>query len=356
MKKPGYKIIFFACLLFIGSAYPVSDTITVNAVGDVMFANWATSILDSAGISYPLKKVKPLLLDADVRVGNLESPMSDTGTPFEKTYTFKIPVRHAGVLLDGGFDVMTLANNHILDNGEIAFNSTIRVLDSIGVKHIGAGRNIKEARAPAIIEKKGKKIGFIGYSLTFPEEFWAGDKKSGTAFGHAAYLSEDIPKLRAKVDYLIVIFHWGVEKSLALKDYQKEMGHLAIDLGADAVVGHHPHILQGIELYKGKPIAYSLGNFCFGTWTNAVWDSAILKLFFADSGFVKAEITPLLINNNIVRMQPRPLTGPDAIKSLKGLSALCDSLNTKLAIEGEKGFVFGAITKQSEMDTGKVSR
>jgi poly-gamma-glutamate synthesis protein (capsule biosynthesis protein) len=120
------------------------------------------------------------------------------------------------------------------------------------------------------------------------------------------------------------------------------MGHLAIDLGADAVVGHHPHILQGIELYKGRPIAYSLGNFCFGTWTNAVWDSAILKLFFSGGKFLKAEVIPLLINNNQVRMQPRPLDGADALKSLNGLSALCDSLNTKLVIEGERGFVYGA--------------
>ncbi len=339
--KNETKVVAIVLLLLISALYPASDTITVNAVGDVMFANWATSILDSAGISYPLRSVKPLLLDADVRVGNLESPISDTGVAFEKTYTFKIPVRHAGVLIDGAFDVVTLANNHILDNGEIALNSTIRVLDSIGVKHIGAGQNVMQAREAVIIEKKGKKIGFLGYSLTFPEEFWAGEKKPGTAFGHAAYLAEDIPKLRSKVDYLIVVFHWGVEKSLVLKDYQKEMGHLAIDLGADAVVGHHPHILQGIELYKGKPIAYSLGNFCFGTWTNAVWDSAILKLFFADNGFVKAEVTPILINNNMVRMQPRPLTGSDALKSLKGLSVLCDSLKTTLVVEGEKGFVYG---------------
>jgi len=319
-----------------------ADTLTVNAVGDVMFANWATSLLDSAGITYPLAKVKTLLLDADVRVGNLESPISDSGVKFDKTYTFKIPVRHAGVLLDGGFDVMTLANNHILDNGEGALLSTFHVLDSLGVKHIGAGRNIAEARQPVIIEKKGIKVGFLGYSLTFPEEFWADEKRPGTAYGHAHYLQEDIPKLRSQVDILIVVFHWGVEKSLVLKDYQKEMGHLAIDLGADAVVAHHPHVLQGIELYKGKPIAYSLGNFCFGTWTNAVWDSAILKLFFSGGKFLKAEVTPLLVNNNQVRMQPRPLTGADALKSLNGLKGLCDSLKTALVIEGEKGFVYGS--------------
>lgn len=328
-------VVIAACLIF------ASDTITINAVGDVMVANWATPILDSAGIDYPLKQVRLLLLDADVRVGNLEAPISDTGIKFEKTYTFKIPVRHSGVLVDGGFNVMTLANNHILDHGEMALFSTLRVLDSLRIGHIGAGKNIAQARVPFIVEKKGKKIGFLGYSLTFPEDFWAKENRPGTAFGHDFYLKEDIPKLRKMVDYVIVVFHWGVEKSVSLKDYQKEMGHMAIDLGADAVVGHHPHVLQGIELYKGHPIAFSLGNFCFGTWTDAVWDSAILKLFFSQGVFLKAEVLPILINNNKVQMQPRPLTGKDALKSLNWLSALCDSLKTKLVISGERGIVYG---------------
>ena len=141
------------------------------------------------------------------------------------------------------------------------------------------------------------------------------------------------------MDYLFVSFHWGAEKRKTPKDYQMMLGRLAIDLGADAVFGHHPHVLQGMEHYKGRLIAYSLGNFCFATWTDSVWDSAILKLFFADGKFLKAEIIPILINNFQVEFQTRPLKGSDAKKSLNSLAVLCDSLNTTLTIVNDRGII-----------------
>jgi poly-gamma-glutamate synthesis protein (capsule biosynthesis protein) len=334
------KIPIIVTILFIFITLSLhGDTLSVIAVGDVMFANHGTRFLDTHGVTYPLKKVKSLLADADIRFCNLESPLADTGTPSDKTYTFKTPTRHAGVLSDGGFDVVTLANNHTLDYGEPALINTIKILDSMGIKHVGAGRNIKEARQLAIVEKKEIKVGFLGYSNTFPEEFWAGKDRAGTAFGHARYLEEDVPAALKVVDYLFVSFHWGAEKRTTPKDYQMELGRLAIDLGAHGIFSHHPHVLQGIELYKGRIIAYSLGNFCFATWTNAVWDSAILKAYFSKGKFIRAEITPVLVNNFQVEMQTRPLTGQEAKKSLQGLAELCDSLDTKLEIAEEKGII-----------------
>lgn len=317
-----------------------ADTLSVIAVGDVMFANYGTNYIDSLGVDYPLKGVKDELKNADLRICNLEQPVSDTGVAFQKTYTFKAPVRHAGLLVDGGFDVVHLANNHILDNGEVALKNTFKVLDSLGIPHIGAGMNQAEARKPVILARKGKKIGFLGYSLTFPEEFWAAKGRPGTAFGDSGHIRADIAALRPQVDYLFVVFHWGAEKMTVPKPYQRGLGRLCIDSGADAVFGHHPHVLQGIELYKGKIIAYSLGNFCFATWTNAVWDSAILRLFFSEGRFLKAESVPVLINNYQVHFQPRILTGEGAQKSLNGLAALCDSVGTKLKIEGERGWIY----------------
>src|SRR3989339_288349 len=210
----------------------LSDTVTVIAGGDCMFGTNVTDLLDKNGVDYPFCGVKNVLNEADVRICNLEAPIADSGTPFNKTYTFRIAMRHAAAFK--AFEVAHLANNHILDNGEGALFSTLNVLDSLGIRHIGAGRNIAEARKPVIIERKGVKIGFLGYSLTFPEEFWAADGKPGTAFGHAHYLREDIPAAKKQCDYLVVVFHWGVEKSLSLRDYQKELGHLSVDLGADA--------------------------------------------------------------------------------------------------------------------------
>ncbi|OGS36669.1 MAG: hypothetical protein A2293_13265 [Elusimicrobia bacterium RIFOXYB2_FULL_49_7] len=331
------RLLLFVLGVFV---YGQTDTLQVIAVGDVMFANTGTGFLDRYGIDYPLKQVKSELQQADIRVCNLELPIADTGEAAQKTYTFRAPVRHAGVVLDGGFDVVHLGNNHVLDNGISAFYRTLDVLDSLKVGHIGGGRNLADARKPYIIEKKGLRIGFLGYSLVFPEDFWAKTNRPGTVFGHEDVIRQDMAALRDSVDLLFVVFHWGAEKMTVPKDYQKQIGHLCIDLGADGVFGHHPHVLQGMELYKGKLIAYSLGNFSFATWTNAVWDSAILRCYFSGKEFVKAEVVPLLINNFKVEFQLRILTGADARKSLSGLAALCDSVNTHLTIEGERGFIY----------------
>ena len=278
-------------------------------------------------------------MDGDIRICNLEVALADSGTPFEKTYTYCMPTRHAGAVAAGCFDVVHLANNHILDFGVSALSSTLRLLDSMGIGHTGAGTTIAHAREPALVRKGSVITGFLSYSCTFPEEFWATSTRPGTAFCDSSYLARDIPALREKVDYLVVSFHWGAERMTVPKDYQRALGRYCIDLGADAVLGHHPHVLQGIEVYKGRPIAYSLGNFTFSTWTNAVWDSGILRLFFADRMFVKAEFVPVLINNFKVELQPRILKGEEAQRTLKNFSALCDSVGTTLVIDGDRGYI-----------------
>jgi len=326
------------CLLAL-CAFSFADTLTVVSVGDVMFAGKGTRWLDSLGVHYPMAHVRDELSRADLRICNLEMPIADAGVAFDKTFTFRAPVRHAGVLLDAGFDVAHLGNNHVMDNGVAAFESTLRVLDSLGIAHVAAGMTLAEARRPAILERKGVKIGVLGYSLTYPEEFWADSARPGTVFGDSTWLRDDITALRNQVDYLFVIFHWGAEKMTTPKDYQKALGRLSIDLGADAVFGHHPHVLQGIELYKGKIIAYSLGNFSFASWTNAVWDSAILRLYFLDRALLKAEVVPLNINNFQVEFQTRILKGPAARRSLSALARQCRSLRTTLRIQGDRGWI-----------------
>ncbi len=329
------------CLLILLFTGIISaDTVTVVAVGDIMVTSRGTAFLDKKVISYPLDSVRNEL-KADLLFGNQEAPIGPKGTgkKFDKKYAFLTPPRHGKILSDGGFDVVSLANNHAMDYGAEALKTTTDFLKTQGIAHAGAGRNLAEARTPAIIEKNGVKYGVLAYSNTFPKEFWASDSTAGNPFGYDHYLKTDIKALREKVDYLFVSFHWGSERMDSTKQYQKVLGRLAIDLGADAVFGHHPHVLQGMELYKGKLIAYSLGNFAFASWTNSVWDSAILKLRFSNKTFVGAEIVPILINNFKVELQPKILKGAGAQKSLTALAALSDTLGTKLTIKGDRGFI-----------------
>lgn len=317
------------------------DTVTVIAVGDIMVTSKGTARLDQTGVPYVLDSVRHEL-KGDLLFGNQEAPIGPKGTgqKFDKKFAFLTPLRHAEILNDGGFDVVSLANNHAMDFGPEALKTTMDFLDKNNIAHAGAGMNLADARKPAIVEKNGVKYGFLAYSNTFPEEFWATKTTAGNPFGHQKWVEADVKKLREQVDYVFVSFHWGSERMDSTKQYQKDLGRAAIDAGADGVFAHHPHVLQGMELYKGKLIAYSLGNFAFASWTNSVWDSAILKCRFVDGKFLGAEIVPLLINNFQVELQPKILTGGKAQKSLNALAKLSGKLNnTVLTIKNDRGYI-----------------
>jgi poly-gamma-glutamate synthesis protein (capsule biosynthesis protein) len=195
---------------------------------------------------------------------------------------------NAEALKAGGFDVISFASNHTMDLGTDVMIETINILKKLGFVVIGAGQDISEARKPAIFERKGTKIGFLAYcSVMRPgcdATAWRGGvapMRAWTLYEQVDYqpgtpprivtlpnkddlkaLEEDINRLRPKVDVLAVSMHWGVHLFPAvIADYQTEVAHTAIDAGADIILGHHPHILKGIEVYKGKPIIYSMGNF-----------------------------------------------------------------------------------------------
>lgn len=343
----GLLVLIVGTVLLQAQSVALIDTVTILAVGDIMVTSKGTRLLDSLGVSYGLDSLRAELATADVRFANQESPIgTNKSERFDKKYTFLTPPRHAEVLVDGNFDVVSLANNHGMDYGMPAMKETFAWLESKGIKWAGAGANLTDARKPAIIERNGIRYGFMAYSNTFPEEFWATPTRGGNPFGHASYLEKDIPALRERVDYLFVSFHWGSEKMTATKQYQKDLARLAIDLGADGVFAHHPHVLQGFEYYKGKPIAYSLGNFLFASWSNSVWDSAILKVKFAKGEFLGAELVPILINNFQTELQPRILTGEKAQKSLKVVAELSAVWGTEIRIENDRGY-FGPTLAQA---------
>jgi poly-gamma-glutamate synthesis protein (capsule biosynthesis protein) len=340
MFKKVLLLLTILCLLLSLNAVTQQEEITLVAVGDIMLAHRLEPFIEKYGPSYPYKYTAHIFKKADISFANLESPLSTKGEPVpNKEYTFRAHPKVAEGLKDAGFDVLSLANNHILDYGEEALFETIEVLDSKMIFHIGAGKNVFEARKPVILKVKGKKFGFLAYSNTLPKEFWAEEEKAGTAYGKFSRVKKDVKELKEKVDFLIVSFHWGNKENISPQEYQRNLAHLAIDHGADIILGHHPHILSGIETYKNGVIIYSLGNFAFGSYSEKVKESAIFRFSFSKDKLQKLEIIPVSVYNKRVKFQPRILKKEAAERALKGIQELSEEFNTKIKIENSTGLI-----------------
>ena len=315
--------------------------ISIVAVGDVMLGSWVEPVLQKEGAEYPFKATAAILHSADVSIANLEAPFTLSGDPFEKKFNFKVDPKFAIGLKSGGIDVVTLANNHIMDFGEEGLISTIKTLDSLGLKHSGAGMNAGQAHRPVVVGVKDLRIAFFGYSMTFPTEFYASEDSSGTAYPEEAVIIKNLQAWRDSVDFIVTSFHWSAEKLETPKEYQKYFAHLAIDYGADLVLGHHPHVLQGIEIYKNRLIAYSLGNFAFGSYSEYALDSIILKVYLTESGLHSAQCFPINVDNADVEFQPRLVEGQRKQAVLDSLRKLSAPLNAGVNIIRHSGLIFG---------------
>ena len=238
--------------------------------GDIYLSDHVLNAYDRAGdISGVLDDgYRSLIGEADYFAANQEFPFSSRGQQApDKQYTFRLPESRVSLMNEIGVDLVTLANNHALDFGTDALLDTVSALDQAGILHVGAGADSEAARQPAIVDVNGVRVGFIGASRVIPVASWtAGASSPGmlTAYD-PALLVQTIQETRPLCDYLVVLIHWGVERAEMPVDHQTSLGRQCIDAGADLVVGSHPHVLQGIEYYRGKPIVYSLGNFIFGS-------------------------------------------------------------------------------------------
>jgi poly-gamma-glutamate capsule biosynthesis protein CapA/YwtB (metallophosphatase superfamily) len=234
--------------------------------------------------------VSGILKQGDIQFCQLETNLSTRGTPLPQA---RLPMRShpnsARAIRDCGFHVVSFASNHCMDFGQEAFFDTIETIKANGMEPIGVGRNIAEARRPAILERNGTRIAFLAYNSILPIGYWAEIDRPGCApmrawtiyeqieldqpgslcrthtFPHKDDLqamAEDIEKAKSNADIVVLSMHWGIHFVPAqLAHYQRETARKAIDCGADLILGHHPHILKGIEVYRGKVILYSLGNF-----------------------------------------------------------------------------------------------
>lgn len=320
-------------------------TITIAAVGDIMLGGTAGPELQQLGYDYPFVYMKPLWADSALVFGNLEGPLTArTEGKAQKQYVFRSPPeRVAAALFAAGIRAVSLANNHTLDYGADGLADTVAALNATGIAHAGAGADSRAARTPAYVEANGKRIALLAYSATLPEEFFAGATTPGTAFAHEAHVSADVVAARARADIVLVSFHWGREGSTELRDYQTKLGRIAIDAGAHAVLGHHPHILQGIERYRNGIIFYSLGNFVFGSYSKTATRSMIAKLHFIvgeKSPGVRlgeVELLPINVDNVALNFQPVPLAGAQADEVIRTLAQLSAPLATEIRNDNGRG-------------------
>lgn len=306
------------------------EEVVITAVGDIMLSGSGRGTYRREGYVYPFAATSGILRSGDVAIGNLETPLSTGGTEFRgKRYRFRTAPEAAVALKQAGFAVVTLANNHILDYGAAGLSDTIRHLDREGILHCGAGDDLLAARREAVAIIKGKRLIFLSYSLVLPKEFFAGKNRAGTAPGYPSYVVRDIGEARQKADYVIVSFHWGKEMASTPSPIQIETAHRAIDAGADLVIGHHPHVLQGAERYKNGVILYSLGNFAFGSLSAGSSRSAIARVTL-DGGVREVELIPLNVLNREVRFQPKRLAGKEGEKVVERFSRISEGFGTKV--------------------------
>ncbi len=286
-------------------------------------------------LAWGFARVRALTTKADLFVVNLECPFTERGEKLAKNFNFRARPELVAALVSGGVDVVSLANNHMIDYGPEGLFDTVSTLDTHGIVHFGAARTLVEARAPAIVEKKGVTIAFLGYFFLGdrniePAQVIATGDQPGVAghFSDTAALNEmvaaDVRAAKQKADHVIPFFHWGRESKGQPEPYQIEVAHAAIEAGASAVLGSHPHVLQGMELYKGAPIVYSLGNFVFGgNWDPKDKRTALVELKLTRTAVKAIKVIPAYSDSfPEVPVQPSLAEGEKADAVLQHLARL----------------------------------
>jgi poly-gamma-glutamate capsule biosynthesis protein CapA/YwtB (metallophosphatase superfamily) len=248
------------------SPTPTPETpITLAFTGDVMFGRSVNShmLASAPNDPYPFTYTADVLRHFDLTIGNLECVISKLGAPVPKAYTFRSDPRAYDRLLAAGFDLVSVANNHSGDYGKAAFLDEFLTLPSRGLTPIGGGQNKQQAHRPIFKTMRGTTIAFLAYDEIDPYSFAATDTTPGHAWLNETALRQDLVRARRSADFVIVFVHWGIEYFTELTAHQRSLARVAIEAGADVVVGAHPHVIEPCEFYRGKLIVYSLGNFVF---------------------------------------------------------------------------------------------
>ncbi|MBU5680124.1 CapA family protein [Blautia sp. MSJ-9] len=305
---------------------PVS--LTLSVVGDCTLGTDETFDYDTSlnayyenyGADYFLQNVRSIFSADDLTIANFEGTLTDSDEREDKTFAFKAPASYASVLSGSSVEAVNTANNHSHDYGDQGFDDTLAALDDAGIVHFGYDET-------AVMDIKGIKVGMVGIYELYDH------------LDREQQLKDNIAKVQSDgAQLIVVIFHWGNETETVPDNNQTTLGRMAIDLGADLVCGHHPHVLQGIETYKGKNIVYSLGNFCFGGNSSpSDMDTMIYQQTFTiDADGVKNDnvtnIIPCSISSAAYdgynNYQPTPAEGDEATRILEKINERSSWIST----------------------------
>jgi hypothetical protein len=313
--------------------------LTVAAGGDVLGDRGVGIFMDKNGGEPVFAQVKPLFEWAQLAFVNLEGPISDKGARATwKEYTFRARPALLDALVSGGVDVVSLANNHSMDYGAKALLDTITRLDEAGVRYAGAGADAAAASAPALIKTPAGTVAFIAVTDIIPGGFAATSDSPGVNV-----TTPDRKKLLAavaaadkKADFVIVSLHWGTEYAPRAGQDQQKLAHQLVDSGADLILGHHPHVIEGLELYRDRLIAYSLGDFVWDHYSRETGETFVLQVTIPPSGPPSFKVVPVYLDS--VSGIPAPVTGDDAEAILTRLVGLSADLGLQLTISGNRAF------------------
>ena len=279
-------------------------------------------LLAAFAASHPL--FLPALAAADLTFGNLECPVSDVGRERGHLYSFRANPEVIAGLKFAGFDAVSVANNHLYDWGPEALLDTVRRLHGAGIQTVGAGANDLAAHYPLLINLGGVRLAFLAYVNVEPKEAIAAPDKPGVAWLNTERVLADIRFARPLADIVIVAPHWGIEYAVRPQRSQVELARRMIDAGADLIVGSHPHVVQPIEQYRGRTIAYSLGNFVFDQKPGATRRGILLNVKVAGKRITQVTPVPIRINQQFqaVLIPPEAPKAPVARKAGKPKGAL----------------------------------
>lgn len=309
--------------------------VTINLVGDILLADRVGEVIKNQGPDYPWEQLRDILAAADITVGNLECAVgSGNHRPMSgKQFTFLANPQALAGAKNAGVTVLTLANNHILDYGPEALLETIRHLDEHGIRHTGAGVDITTATKPVIVDVADMQVGVLAFAYVFPSGDWvAGRGKPGLGSGYDYNrVYESVSTLSEQTDLTIVSLHWGRELADKPSPDQQKLARQLVDLGADIVLGHHPHVLQGLERYKHGLIAYSTGNFIFTLSTDTRGrQSMVLQVKAGSDGITAARVVPAWIEYG----RTVPGDGQNGTAVVKRMQRLSRELGTKIDSDG----------------------
>lgn len=281
---------------------PQADDATLRlvAVGDIMLSRNVAAQIRKFGWDYPFAGERELLKSGDIVFGNLEAPI--IAGPIVKTgdMVFHADPGAENALRDAGFTVLSLANNHLPNYGAAGIRETLTRLKKAGIAASGAGKDLAEAAAPALVAANGRVVAFLSYNDNdvVPASYGARDDHPGTNLMDRQRLPADLAAIRDKADIVIVSMHSGTEYVPGPNKRQTAFAHAAIEAGADMVIGHHPHVVQSAEIYRGKPIFYSLGNFAFDQlWSEETKRGIILVADFDRRGLRRIGLVPLCMKD-----------------------------------------------------------